>query len=401
MRPEFWEFQCKLVEHIKKLYESVCSCELEDETTEYPVALRKRAQRFASQGERAIPLVLYKQKATSLFHDLAKIMGSRGSRDKYCHTVQATRPETEPFVLICIDHPCELLDRSQFIAFQAALRYKRERYPLFGLLVDSSSWIVSSSGPSLDVERSFSPIYEVNSFDVFAIEKAQGWKDLKALARTDNTEGELHHLYTVGRPLWAAIFEEKCHKTGPREAHMDVLDLARRAICGTATDPKMELVEGIQDLALVSHRMELNVTYNQRISGTLVAEYMRSIMSIDKISFMQTYQASEPVLELPSQAEMSGKSKAPLEIVKSVCRHVSRQYVFMTTTSDIIAALILMFTVDGAQPTGTHRPLKLARFSLRCSHTMWSRQSVDDWKSVMAYELCGKKERYFSTISCD
>lgn len=79
---------------------------------------------------------------------------------------------------------------------------------------------------------------------------------------------------------------------------------------------------------------------------------------------MRSYDPSKPALALVSQHGMPTASKTRLEVVRDLYPDVIHQPVPVTYTGDVTAALILLFTVDNAQPEGGRgqQPLKLATF---------------------------------------
>lgn len=373
IRVEFADVQSKLAEQVEKLYKHVSDFKPADDATERSQTFEHRVKKFANQGTLAVPLALYEENITSVFVNFLERLNRHEHRGKYVQPSKATKhfdPENTPPAIICIDNARGLFnpynysgEGGSFLAFQTALRDQRVINPLFGLLVDSSSKIASFHCPSPDAKGTFPPIYEIDSMDLFAVRKDRGWEAIRTLTQSAHANAGLEHLYNLGRPLWGAVLREKSRESSLNEAQMQVLDLARTKICGHPSLRGRKPMSDTQALALLSYRMEFDITPDQRLSNEFVANHLRHIVHITgRDWFMRTYHPTEPVLALASQVEMSTRSKTRVEVLRALYKHVTEGSIILRSTGDPIATLILMFAMDAAQPEGSHRPVKLAIF---------------------------------------
>lgn len=199
-----------------------------------------------------------------------------------------------------------------------------------------------------------SPIYEVTTFDIFAVDESRGWEQLYTSLRPEFPDFCLDYWCYLGRPLWGAL-RPKC---SPEDLHK----LAEMKIFQSRTQTPTSITD-IEALALLSYRINFTIRLPS-LAERLTAGCM---LHIDRIGnsrvLLETAQVSEPMLASCSHRDMSLKSsESRLQIVKQLYSGATNGTINSSDIGEIVASLMMLFSFDRGLSQGAFRPMKLSKF---------------------------------------
>ncbi|EFW99291.1 hypothetical protein CMQ_5712 [Grosmannia clavigera kw1407] len=272
---------------------------------------------------------------------------------------QNSLPFTDPkerddaFTIICLDEARALLhDDSDNMSFRALREAAGKVFednqsaPFFIILLDTTSRISHFVPPvEQDPSRKFSektvfpPIYRIDTWDILADRSPHD---------ADGSDASVTKLFSYGRPLWAANMEAG-------DSLGELVRLAANKMAGN-TDARL--------LALLSCRVNFYITSRQ-LAETLVASWMRYLVSFSDDNTMLTVQPSEPVLAYVSSRELQDPA-VRLRCVKAWFSNLQKGACNLGDSGEMIAALVLLFAADYVS-----RPLE-SRPHSRSMRDLWT-----------------------------
>jgi hypothetical protein len=258
--------------------------------------------------------------------------------------------DDKPFVLFCFDEARALLEPSDmsFISLRRALRHqsmprgtrgeKTDKENFFAVLLDTSAKVSTFSPPrELDrsakfglYEKQFLPIWQIDSYDVFA----QGKHTITPLS----IDIDVRRLFSLGRPNWGARL-----RTGNI---MELMNYAQtKAFGGGSTKGITEITDDTLT-ALLSYRMQFYVV-SHHLSETLVSGYLRMVRRIsDDHRLIHTIHPSEPILAHVATELMRKKPEIRLRVLQKFHHHCAHGSIDIGDIGEMVAALIFLFSFD-------------------------------------------------------
>ncbi|KAL1989368.1 hypothetical protein VTN96DRAFT_130 [Rasamsonia emersonii] len=308
---------------------------------------------------------LFKQRAKKL----KKKGGSEGllSREK-----DSLSPKFNgPSAIFCFDEARELLNNPteieesdmMFLALRRALRQQtksaknQDEKEFFAVLLDTSSKVnafspqkeLDPSAKWTESDRLFTPIYKIDSMDVFARDTVDGVP--KVALKPILKDGDLKSLFSLGRPLWGAMAE--------RMEINDLVDFALSKAYGGI--PGGDTIDDVVGLALLSYRLFFYVV-SPWLAEKLSSGYLRYIHGIsDDWKLLRTVQPSEPILAHISSCE----TKSPLKrqrLIEALYSNIMQGTIHLGDIGEMVACLVFLFTFDKAATTDLPGPIKFSTF---------------------------------------
>lgn len=217
-----------------------------------------------------------------------------------------------------------------------AVWYNLKNRQLFATILQDPS---IKDRPSSDyIGKLFPPIFALNTFDVLNFTGLD----------IDNSEHSRQQPFSLGRPLWAALFEAKVSLDG-------ILNLAK------------DKIPQAPSLSLLSYCVSFWIT-DQAMCEKYAAEHLRYILSIkQERTFVQALQPTKSILARAALRLFLDKPRL-LDSLRAFHTACSRATIDVGGVGEMVAAMVILFSISTTQVSNGQSLLfetysKLARLS--------------------------------------
>jgi hypothetical protein len=306
----------------------------------------------------------YEIKVEPEFKRIAKALRKRSSQ----HRQKIPEPTAGiPFILFALDEAGYLFKALNipFNSLRRAWRHQHTVYreadeSFFGVLLDTTAKYnmfnpPTGKDPSVrilgDGRDHFTPIYEIDTFDVLATEP-------RTVERLEPAI-DVYKLFSFGRPLWASKLAF---------GHVgSVLVIARKLLYGPDSDHPIyggSSVGKLSENALLSmlaFRVQFYVLWHH-LAESLVSGHARMIYDINSDrTVLRTIQPSEPILAWIALDEMKRRN-CKYKVIENFWNHCNLGSIDAGDIGEMVASLILLFSFDKSQTAKFPQPQLLMDF---------------------------------------